>query len=585
MSTDIIHQIHDPIVSTFHNENVEQLLPSSPAKRRLAMPDCEQFSMELRSKRSRRPGVAPKAARYAATSLHALNTQIHAKPFAASGSIATPPTVTDTPCLPTVMATITPTTSPNTATLAVPSAPSEKKEDALVPNSARTLSSQTSHTLVPSDNGKRRWNLLQSLGKGGCGDVFLAQEVGLEGHGEYVALKIVKDKRQFLAELHTMKLLNTHRLGRGYTPKLIAACKKRRALVMDCHSESVATRFEQCNFKFSLKTVLMLTLNMMALSRDFYERTGQAHVDLKPSNFCTSRDGKRLILIDFGYSTHPTVCLPGQTGTPLFMSWSIQTLGATFPTWQDDLESLGYVIMFFLGGGKRGVPWGNLQTHRDLALAKNDTTIHAFCTSLLGTEYEPLAQPLATYLFVTRDRLRPFSMADFDALYQMFENVLAYCGLINDGYYDWCFAPSHANDIARRHALPLSTLSPSTDQGMSQHIPPPEYQQKGMAKYQHQCYEQEQHQYQQHGVVQQKYSTQQHVTLPPFSIGMPQSMPTHYQPTEQAQAQPHACAGTREYTHTKTRSATLAQRQQQMQFQLHRLAIQPQPQRHLQHPK
>ncbi|KAJ1340277.1 hypothetical protein BSLG_005103 [Batrachochytrium salamandrivorans] len=355
------------------------------------------------------------------------------------------------------MATITPTTSPNTATLAVPSAPSEKKEDALVPNSARTLSSQTSHTLVPSDNGKRRWNLLQSLGKEVVETCFWhkkldwkAMETPFIGNEE---LQPGDADYNFIVENNL-----------GYTPKLIAACKKRRALVMDCHSESVATRFEQCNFKFSLKTVLMLTLNMMALSRDFYERTGQAHVDLKPSNFCTSRDGKRLILIDFGYSTHPTVCLPGQTGTPLFMSWSIQTLGATFPTWQDDLESLGYVIMFFLGGGKRGVPWGNLQTHRDLALAKNDTTIHAFCTSLLGTEYEPLAQPLATYLFVTRDRLRPFSMADFDALYQMFENVLAYCGLINDGYYDWCFAPSHANDIARRHALPLSTLSPSTDQ-------------------------------------------------------------------------------------------------------------------------
>ncbi len=67
----------------------------------------------------------------------------------------------------------------------------------------------------------------------------------------------------------------------------------------------------------------------MMLSRDFYTKTKQVHVDLKPSNFCTTLDGKDLVLIDFGYSTPPSIRLPGQTGTPLFMSWTIQTLGAT----------------------------------------------------------------------------------------------------------------------------------------------------------------------------------------------------------------------------------------------------------------
>jgi serine/threonine protein kinase len=67
----------------------------------------------------------------------------------------------------------------------------------------------------------------------------------------------------------------------------------------------------------------------MTLTRDFNEKTGQAHVDLKPSNICTSDTGKELFLIDFGYATSPLVKLPGQTGTPLFMSWTLQTIGAT----------------------------------------------------------------------------------------------------------------------------------------------------------------------------------------------------------------------------------------------------------------
>ena len=67
----------------------------------------------------------------------------------------------------------------------------------------------------------------------------------------------------------------------------------------------------------------------MALVKDFSDKTGQAHVDIKPSNLCTSPNGKDLYLIDFGYSTSPMIKLPGQTGTPLFMAQNLQTIGAT----------------------------------------------------------------------------------------------------------------------------------------------------------------------------------------------------------------------------------------------------------------
>lgn len=67
----------------------------------------------------------------------------------------------------------------------------------------------------------------------------------------------------------------------------------------------------------------------MSLVRDFNDKTGQAHVDIKPSNLCTSPNGRDLFLIDFGYSTSPSTKLPGQTGTPLFMACNLQTIGAT----------------------------------------------------------------------------------------------------------------------------------------------------------------------------------------------------------------------------------------------------------------
>ncbi|KAJ3319226.1 hypothetical protein HDV06_006605 [Boothiomyces sp. JEL0866] len=290
---------------------------------------------------------------------------------------------------------------------------------------------------IISDNGKREWELIKLLGKGGCGEVFLGRELHTP-QAELVAVKVIKDRKQFLSELNTMKVLNTHSLGRGYTPKLILACRKRKTLIMEYLSDTLASRFEQCGFRFSLKTICMIALNLMSLVRDFNQKTNQAHVDIKPSNICTSANGKDLYLIDFGYSTSPMVKLPGQTGTPLFMACELQTVGATYPSIQDDYESIGYVLMYLIVGGKKGLPWGGLRTHKDIALAKNDNMINHFCASLIGTEYEPLIQPLASYLFVTRDRARPFTVIEYDALYQQFLDILHFSGHTFDKVYDWC---------------------------------------------------------------------------------------------------------------------------------------------------
>lgn len=43
--------------------------------------------------------------------------------------------------------------------------------------------------ILHSDNGKRRWDIIKSIGKGGCGEVYLAKETMSEN---VVAIKIVK---------------------------------------------------------------------------------------------------------------------------------------------------------------------------------------------------------------------------------------------------------------------------------------------------------------------------------------------------------------------------------------------------------
>jgi serine/threonine protein kinase len=116
-------------------------------------------------------------------------------------------------------------------------------------------------THMISDCGKRVWELIRSVGKGGCGEVYLGKE--LNRPHELVAVKIIKDRKQFLSELNTMKLLHHHERGRGYTPKLLCALKKRKTIIMEYLGDTVAVKFEQAQYRFSLKTVLMLALNMV----------------------------------------------------------------------------------------------------------------------------------------------------------------------------------------------------------------------------------------------------------------------------------------------------------------------------------
>lgn len=101
--------------------------------------------------------------------------------------------------------------------------------------------------------------------------------------------------------------------------------------------------------------------------------------------------------------------------------------------------------MFLISGGKKGLPWGALRTHKEIASSKNDVTIQNYCNNLIGTEFEPLAQCLCNFLFACRDRSKPFTNEEYNQLYSEWAAVLHSCGWINDKMYDWVEQDSSFN--------------------------------------------------------------------------------------------------------------------------------------------
>jgi len=109
--------------------------------------------------------------------------------------------------------------------------------------------------------------------------------------------------------------------------------------------------------EYSLMTTLSIAINIIKLLKGLHEQ-GLIHRDIKPDNFLFGLDDKRnqLYLIDFGFSkkyiksdgiTHIDITTNKTLiGTPNFVSINMHK--GIEPSRRDDLESVGYVMIYLL---------------------------------------------------------------------------------------------------------------------------------------------------------------------------------------------------------------------------------------------
>eukprot|EP00930_Biecheleria_cincta_P101082 TRINITY_DN9270_c0_g2_i5.p1 TRINITY_DN9270_c0_g2~~TRINITY_DN9270_c0_g2_i5.p1 ORF type:complete len:321 (+),score=42.78 TRINITY_DN9270_c0_g2_i5:119-1081(+) len=137
-------------------------------------------------------------------------------------------------------------------------------------------------------------------------------------------------------------------------------------MVIDLLGPSLEDMFHFCNRKFSLKTTLILA-DQMLTRVEYIHAKSVIHRDLKPENFVIGLGTRvnQIHLIDFGLSTlflcnksqqHITYkenqCL---IGTARYASVNAH-LGIQ-QSRRDDLEAVGYILMYFLRGS---LPWQDL---------------------------------------------------------------------------------------------------------------------------------------------------------------------------------------------------------------------------------
>ena len=283
-----------------------------------------------------------------------------------------------------------------------------------------------------------KYRLGRKIGSGSFGDIYLGTDIS---NGEEVAIKLecVKTKHP---QLHIeSKIYRMMQGGVGIpTIKWCGAEGDYNVMVMELLGPSLEDLFNFCSRKFSLKTVLLLADQLISRI-EYIHSKNFIHRDVKPDNFLMGlgKKGNLVYIIDFGLAkkyrdarTHQHIPYrenKNLTGTARYAS--INTHLGIEQSRRDDMESLGYVFMYFLRGS---LPWQGLkaatkrQKYERISEKKMSTPIEELCKGF--------PSEFATYLNFCRS-LRFDDKPDYSYLRQLFRNLFHRQGFTYDYVFDW----------------------------------------------------------------------------------------------------------------------------------------------------
>ncbi|KAL9376368.1 hypothetical protein Peur_030488 [Populus x canadensis] len=206
-------------------------------------------------------------------------------------------------------------------------------------------------------------------------------------------------------------------------------------LVIDLLGPSLEDLFVYCGRKFSLKTVLMLADQMIARI-EYMHTKGFLHRDIKPDNFLMGlgRKANQVYVIDFGLAkryrdttTHQHIPYrenKNLTGTARYASCNTH-LGIE-QSCRDDLESIGYVLLYFLRGS---LPWQGLKA------ATKKQKYNKICEKKLSTPIEEIVDKVK--VTVDLSVLRKINLNLYLLFYSLLTSHLFCKGFEFDYVFDW----------------------------------------------------------------------------------------------------------------------------------------------------
>lgn len=283
-----------------------------------------------------------------------------------------------------------------------------------------------------------RFHLLRRVGAGSYGEVFLGEDIETK---QKVAVKMEQNKTQSPQLHYEAKLYNIFSSGVSI-PRFYwyGNEAKYRVMVIEYLGKSLEDLFQLCHQRFSVKTVLMIADQAIS-ALEFIHIRRFIHRDIKPDNFMIGTGNKKnkLFVIDFGLSkryrdlktdVHINY-VEGKTLTGTARYASINALKGCEQSRRDDLEALGYCLLYFLRGS---LPWMGLpgknrkEKYEKICSVKAETKLEDLCKGF-PPEFQAFLKMVRSLDFTQEP--------EYSKYRKMFRDCLIREGYVYDYQYDW----------------------------------------------------------------------------------------------------------------------------------------------------
>jgi len=306
-----------------------------------------------------------------------------------------------------------------------------------------------------------KFRTIKKLGEGSFGKVYKA-----EYNNEYFALKF-ENRTKGQSLLENEATIMTYLKGPNIPSiKSYGYSGDYNILVMQLMDKSLEDIFNKIK-KFSIKTTCMIGYQMINVLQYIHDRH-IIHRDIKPDNFVmgANENNAHLYLLDFGLAKkyrssrtlvqYPLVKKKKLTGTARYAS--IHALEELEQSRRDDLESVGYVLMYFLRGG---LPWQGLKIrskedrYKKILTKKKETSSEELCKGF--------PEEFKEFVEYTRN-LEYNEQPDYELYRNKFVNLVTKkMGENFDYIYDW----TTESDLKKRKE-DIIELAPSTNYPVSE---------------------------------------------------------------------------------------------------------------------
>ena len=296
-----------------------------------------------------------------------------------------------------------------------------------------------------------KYTCVKKLGKGSFGSIYQA----VYGKEEY-ALKFEDRKKNNDLLQNEAAIMNYLKGPNIPTVKSYGFTSSYNILVMQLLGRDLEHHFKRRK-KFSVKTVCMLGFQMINILENIHEKH-ILHRDIKPENFVMglNQNSKIVYLIDFGLAKkyrsmstliqYPLTMKKKFTGTARYAS--INALKGYEHSRRDELESLGYIFIYFLKGK---LPWQNIKVKdkeekfKKILQKKLEISSNELCLGI-PKEFEIFLEYVKN--------LKYDEKPDYNMLKDLLYKIMKDGNYKNDYIYDWTFLDDkNKNEITNDDSL------------------------------------------------------------------------------------------------------------------------------------